>query len=245
MVKRILLITDNDELLTRFRKLVAEKKFTADDYIFEYAFSPNNKTLAAKYKAEKWIQPLKVKECMTALIEQYDLIFSLHCKQLFPAELVNKIRCINIHPGLNPNNRGWFPQVFSIINGLPSGATIHEIDEKLDHGPVICQKEVKIEPWDTSLTAYNKILDAEIELLRLHLESILEHTYSTFPTTEGNLNLKADFDALCPIDLSDVDTFQNHINKLRALTHGDYANAYFTDEEGKRIFVKIELKREM
>lgn len=185
-----------------------------------------------------------MKDEVDFLVKEYDMIFSLHCKQIFPSKLVNHVKCINVHPGLNPNNRGWFPQVFSIINSLPCGATIHEIDEHLDHGPIICQKEVKIEMWDTSLTAYNKILDAEIELLSENLLNILNYEYETTVKEEGNLNLKKDFDDLCKIDLDDRDTFRNHINKLRALTHGDYANAYFIDDLGNKIYLKLELKKE-
>ena len=238
----ILVITDNENLLHRFREIVSGKNLdTTGKYHFQYAFSPNNKSLVQKYKGEDWITPLKIKDHTAAIIDKYNLVISLHCKQLFPAELVRAVRCINIHPGLNPYNRGWFPQVFSILNGLPLGATIHEIDEEIDHGPIICQKKVPVEMWDTSLTAYNRVLDAEMELVENNLEPILEKTYQTTEGAEGNLNLKKDFNDLCELDLEDKDTFLNHINRLRALTHGDYSNAYFLDAEGKKIGVKIEL----
>lgn len=243
-MKNILLITDNEELLNRFKSLLKELKIDTKRYNFDYAYSYNNSHFIQKYENAEWIKPLNVKESISVLQSKYDLILSLHCKQLFPAQLVSEVRCINIHPGLNPFNRGWYPQVFSIINSFPSGATIHEIDQHLDHGPVICQKEVKIEMWDTSFTAYNKILDAEIELLAENLEKILEHNYTTTIKDEGNLNLKKDFNDLREIDLGNIDTFENHINKLRALTHGDYSNAYFFDQEGTKIYLKIELTKE-
>lgn len=244
-MKKILLLTDNEELLNRFKTLIKHKGLDNNsEFNFNYAFSFNNKAFLEKFKHSDWIKPLKVKDEVDFLIEEYDMLFSLHCKQIFPSKLVNHVKCINVHPGLNPNNRGWFPQVFSIINSLPCGATVHEIDEHLDHGPIICQKEVKIEMWDTSLTAYNKILDAEIELLSANLVNILNYKYETIVKGEGNLNLKKDFDVLCKIDLDDRDTFGNHINKLRALTHGDYANAYIIDDLGNKIHLKLELKKE-
>jgi len=244
-MKKILLLTDNEELLKRFKTLIKDKGLDKNsEFYFNYAFSFNNKAFLEKFKHSGWIKPLKVKDEVDFLVEEYDMLFSLHCKQIFPSKLVNHVKCINVHPGLNPNNRGWFPQVFSIINSLPCGATVHEIDVHLDHGPIICQKEVKIEMWDTSLTAYNKILDAEIELLSANLVNILNNEYETTVKEEGNLNLKKDFDDLCKIDLDDRDTFRNHINKLRALTHGDYANAYFIDNLGNKIHLKLELKKE-
>ncbi|MGB3465337.1 MAG: dTDP-4-amino-4,6-dideoxyglucose formyltransferase [Cyclobacteriaceae bacterium] len=242
---KILLISDNVELLGRFRKIVKAKQDIVESHkmVFDYAFSSWNKALKEKFAAEDWIAPLNIKSDPGKIAEQYQLVISLHCKQIFPDQLVEGVRCVNIHPGLNPHNRGWFPQVFSIINGLPSGATIHEIDTKLDHGPVICQKEVPIRSWDTSITAYNRILDAEMELLDANFEEIMTGQYETFDTEEGNLNLKADFDRLCELDLDQNDSMRNHLNKLRALTHGDYANAYYRAEDGAKVYVKVILER--
>ena len=51
---------------------------------------------------------------------------------MFPVDMVRNYRCINVHPGLNPYNRGWFPQTFSLVNHFPVGVTIHEMDAHLD-----------------------------------------------------------------------------------------------------------------
>lgn len=242
--KKILVLTDNDILLNRFIDLINVKKIKEKlNCDFNYFYSFNNKIFKTKYESLEWLKPIKINDSVDYLCENYDLIFSLHCKQIFPAKLVNSVRCINVHPGLNPYNRGWFPQVFSIINGLPCGATIHEIDEDLDHGPIICQKEVKVEISDTSFTLYNRILDTEINLLEDNIENIIEKKYETSIVGEGNINLKKDFDNLCEINLEDVDTFKNHINKLRSLTHGDYSNAYFKDENGNKIYLKLKMEK--
>ena len=168
---------------------------------------------------------------------KYELVISAHCKKLFPPKLVNSFRCINIHPGLNPYNRGYYPQTFSLINKLPVGATIHEIDEELDHGPIICQEEIKIQSTDTSFSLYNKIIKKEIELFENNFNSIINNNYTTItPKNEGNLNLKKDFDKLCKINLDSIDTFENHINLLKALTFDKYKNAYFIDKNGEKIY---------
>lgn len=242
MEKRILLLTDNEFLLYRFQECLSEIGLREKE-LFDYAYSSSNKSFRAKYGDDDWLKAINVKKDIGSLVEKYFLIISLHCKQLFPEKLIEEVKCINIHPGLNPYNRGWYPQVFSIINGLPVGATIHEIDSEIDHGVVICQKRVEIESWDTSLTAYNKILEAEMDLVKSHLDSIVRLSYSTSIKSEGNLNLKKDFDELCEINLGHKGTFQEHINLLRALTHGDYQNAYFFDEHGNKVYVSISLKQ--
>ena len=191
------------------------------------------------------IPRLNVREEASMMISTYNLVLSIHCKQLFPKELVNGIRCVNVHPGLNPYNRGWFPQVFSIINDLPSGVTIHEIDEDLDHGPIIVQREYEIESWDTSGSAYAKIMAIERELVLEWFIAIRDRKYETMPPPqEGNLNYKSDFDKLKHIDLNQEGTFGEFINRLRALTHDDFRNAYFIDSSGKKIFVRIKLEPE-
>ena len=243
-MKNILVFVDNEEILQRFKELTITKALEKKRGLkFEYAYSPRNPLFSKKFHTADWIKPILIKENIDWIIMKYELVFSLHSKQIFPSELVKKIRCINIHPGLNPFNRGWFPHVFSIINSLPCGATIHEIDEHLDHGPIICQKEVRVEEHDTSLSTYNKILDAESELISKYLESIINGNYTTHVKGKGNLNKKKDYLKLCEIDLYDKDTFKNHINKLRALTHGNYSNAYFKDESGNKIFLKLELTK--
>lgn len=233
----VLVLTDNLYLAGQFKALVATKPALAA-VLFEYRCSPASEAVMQPYG----IMPLNVKQDWQSLVGHYSLIISAHCKQLFPAGLVEQVRCVNVHPGLNPYNRGWFPQVFSIINKLPLGATIHEIDAELDHGPIIVQKQVPLHEYDTSLTAYNRVLAAELELLDSHLEAIISGHYTIAkPAEVGNLNLKKDFNKLLAIDSSEPLTFGQAIDRLRALTHGNYQNAYFFDKEGNKIFVNLTL----
>jgi methionyl-tRNA formyltransferase len=191
------------------------------------------------------IPRLNVREQAQELARKYNLAISIHCKQLFPAALVNAVRCVNVHPGLNPHNRGWFPQVFSIMNGLKAGVTIHEMDDQIDHGPIIVQKEYTIEPWDTSGTAYAKIMKLERELILENFSAIRQGTYRAIaPQAEGNINLKKQFDALKCIDLEEEGKFRDFLNRLRALTHDDFKNAYFVDASGRKVFVRVMLQPE-
>lgn len=231
---KILIITDNLFMLEHFKRIIKKSDVDVD-----FRCSPNS-------PLNVMLKTLVIKDNISSIREKYDLIFSAHSKQLFPAEVVNTIRCINIHPGLNPYNRGWFPQVFSIINKLPFGATIHEMDEELDHGMIICQKEVAIEMWDTSLTAYEKVQFAEIELLEEWMPRLISGNYiKNKPKEVGNLNLKKDFNKMCKIDLNKVQKIGDTIDLLRSLTHGDYKNAFFLDDKtGDKVYLKLEIIKE-
>ena len=241
--KRVLVITDNIQWFGDFRQILAAKSFTAVS--FRYYCSPASKKMFKDLIDQGEIEAVVLKEHETEIIEEFDLVISLHCKQLFSSHLVNAVTCINIHPGLNPNNRGWYPQVFSILNKLPHGATIHLIDEELDHGAIIAQEEVPIYAWDTSLSVYERTLQAELKLIEENIEDILESSFtSKNPDSEGNVNYKADFNKLREIDLAEEGTFGDFVDRLRALSHGEFKNAYFTTPEGEKVFLKLELTKE-
>jgi methionyl-tRNA formyltransferase len=241
MKNNILIISDNEFLIEAFRELKSVKYLSAKNFIFDYRFSFSNVDLIEKYSGFEWISSLEIKKNVAQLSERYGLIISLHCKQLFPVELINKVRCINVHPGFNPHNRGWFPQVFSIINKKPCGVTIHEIDEELDHGSVIVREMVPVFSWDTSFSLYERLLQKELELLDKYIEDIVVSRYVAVPVEEGNVNYKKDFRNLCEIDLNESGTWGDHIDRLRALSHNGYRNAYFFDEKGKRVYINIQL----
>ena len=181
------------------------------------------------------------------LIKKYDLIFSIHCKQLFPSRLVNSVRCINIHPGYNPINRGWYPQVFAIIHDLPIGATIHEMDEKLDNGPIIARKLVPKYNIDSSEDLYNRIIEAELDLLNKNIIAIINNEYTPFePEDQGQVFLKKDFNILCEFDLEEKASFREFLNRLRALNHGDYQNAFYWDPQLKeKVYINLELSKKL
>lgn len=244
MYKNILIITDNINIASRFENEVLSR---LDDKTVNIKFgcSPFSEISSFKLKHFKIKEvDLRNEISIENIINNYDLVFSIHCKQLFPKNLINKVKCINIHPGYNPINRGWYPQVFAIINDLDIGATIHEIDEEIDHGNIIVREKVNKFEDDTSLSLYNRVVDKEIKLLKENFEKILKNQYSSFkPEKEGRLYLKKDFNDLCELDLNERITMGDAIKKLRALTHGDYKNAYYLDEFGNDIYISVNISK--
>lgn len=242
-MQQILIITDNPHQAKRFEKEVWPIVSTPHNKLSFYC-SPY--TSPDQFDLETSIDGIDLRddESVKGLLK-FDLIISIHCMQLFPKSLVDSVRCVNVHPGYNPINRGWYPQVFAIIHGLQIGATIHEIDEHLDHGNIISRAFVEKHSYDTSKTIYDRVLNMEIELLKENIESILTNSYqSEIPEGKGNLYLKKDFNDLCQLDLDKSYRLGDAINLLRALTHGEYKNAYFIDEKGNKVFVSIQLENE-
>ncbi len=230
--KRVLILVDNDYLYREFIKIV--QSLDMETIEFSYGCSPGNVSLISSN-----LKVYHLKYDAQDISKKFDLVISLHCKQIFPPNLTKNVRCINIHPGYNPYNRGWYPHVFSILNKLPTGATIHEIDDEIDHGPIIAQEKVDILSIDDSFSLYHRILRAELKLINDNIKNIVYGTYSGVEAPEGNINYKRDYEKLCEIDLNEVGTFGEFIDRVRCLTHNGYKNAYFIDEDGKKIFVQI------
>lgn len=72
---------------------------------------------------------------------------------------------VNVHPGILPGNRGLDNLKWSLILGLPVGVTSHFIDEKIDMGTGIMQKQIEIESGDSIRDLYIKQRNAEQEVL--------------------------------------------------------------------------------
>ena len=137
-----------------------------------------------------------------------------------------------------------FHQVFSIINKLPIGVTIHIMDEEIDHGDIIVQEKIELFSEDRSLDVYRRILNKEIELLERYIDDIISNRYTAItPLQEGNYNSIEDYHTLCKIDLTQKVTMKEAIDYLRAMTHPPYENSYFVDENGDKIFISLNLKK--
>jgi phosphoribosylglycinamide formyltransferase-1 len=73
-----------------------------------------------------------------------------------------KNRIMNIHPALLPSFPGLDAQKQALDWGVKvSGATVHFVDEELDHGPIILQEAVPVEESDTEESLEERILKVE------------------------------------------------------------------------------------
>ena len=71
-------------------------------------------------------------------------------------------RIINIHPSLLPKYKGLNTHRRAIENmETVAGCTVHYVNENLDDGEIILQKEVRIDNDDTEHTLSDKVLEEE------------------------------------------------------------------------------------
>jgi dTDP-4-amino-4,6-dideoxyglucose formyltransferase len=239
LIKRILVVSENQELSIFMMDVMRNQTFY-DSLKVDFCYSLQNKDPQKMIAIGATLIDLKDAVTIERVLKNYDLIFSLHCKQIFPRYLVENIPCINFHPGFNPFNRGWFPQAFSIVNGMTAGSTIHLMDAEVDNGAIIAQKMVELSLSDTSLEAYRKVIQAEKDLINENIGRILNGNFIAIPPIEkGNYNDIKDFNLMCKLDLKSVGSLGDHINLLRATSHGNFKNAYFMDEFGKKYYIRV------
>lgn len=232
MKKRILCMTDHPRVYAFAKAIFADKGIKAT-----WAQSPcGDKVCGLSVRNLK--DPIEI----DAIVKNYALVLSLHCKQIFPPELAYGTRCVNFHPGFNPINRGWFPSQFSIADGRQTGVTIHEIDAGIDSGKVIDRRAVNVESWDTSETVYEKIMRLEELMLDEWLPVLVSGEYESVKVEDGNYNSIKDYDEFRQLDLNEPCTVRDVIDHLRALTHGKYKNAYFIDDTGRKVWARISLE---
>jgi phosphoribosylglycinamide formyltransferase-1 len=74
-------------------------------------------------------------------------------------------RIINIHPSLLPKFPGLGAWKQALAAGEKvTGCTVHYVDEQIDHGDILGQREVPVLPNDTSEALHDRIQVAEREL---------------------------------------------------------------------------------
>jgi len=74
-------------------------------------------------------------------------------------------RIINIHPSLLPKFAGLEAWKQALAAGEKvTGCTVHYVDEKIDHGQILAQREVTILPNDTPESLHARIQVVEHEL---------------------------------------------------------------------------------
>ncbi len=88
------------------------------------------------------------------------------------------LRILNIHPSLLPSFPGLDAQHQAFDYGVRvSGCTVHFVDEKLDHGPIVLQEAVTVENGDTAETLSARILATEHRVYTEAIRIVLAGRY--------------------------------------------------------------------
>ena len=100
---------------------------------------------------------------------------------------IPRLGCVNVHASLLPRWRGAAPVERALLAGDEStGVTIMLMEEGLDTGPVLLQREVAIEPKDTGASLRARLAELGAPLLIEALQGLADGTLHPCPQpTEG------------------------------------------------------------
>ncbi len=124
----------------------------------------------------------KVVECdrkvNVEFLRKYSIDFavSYRCPHIIRKPVIDYLQgnIINMHISLLPWNRGSDPNLWSFLENTPKGVTIHYLDEGLDTGQIIAQKEIVFDGKDETLaTTYQKLNEEIIALFKNKWRAIL------------------------------------------------------------------------
>ncbi len=88
--------------------------------------------------------------------------------KIIPKQVLNrpKLGIVNVHPSLLPKYRGPSPVQSAIAHQEKiSGVSIMLLDEKMDHGPILAQKEIPIARNETTSSFFRKVIEIGAPLL--------------------------------------------------------------------------------
>lgn len=93
---------------------------------------------------------------------------------------IPKIGSVNLHASLLPKYRGAAPIHWAVINGEEeTGCTIFFLDEQVDTGKIILQKDITIGDNETTGEVYSRLMEQGSLALLEAVNQIGENTYST------------------------------------------------------------------
>ena len=122
--------------------------------------SPGNfRTRLDPQSESELVQILRDADVELVVLAGFMRILKSQMLQAFPR------RIINIHPSLLPKFPGLFAWKQALAAGEKiTGCTVHYVDEEIDHGDIIAQREVPVLPDDTPETLHARIQIAERNL---------------------------------------------------------------------------------
>lgn len=150
---------------------------------------------------------------------------------------------LNLHPAYLPYNRGAYPNVWSIVDGTPAGATLHLLDEGIDTGPILARREVEVRPDDTGKSLYRRLEQACISLFEDAWPKWRAGELEPVEQAEedGTYHEVDDVQEIDEIDPDETYTARELIDIFRARTFPPHDGAYVDTDEG-RVYIELDLE---
>lgn len=178
-----------------------------------------------------------------------DYLICIHFPYIIPPAVlaIPRLGVLNLHPAYLPFNRGWHTPSWTILQGTPAGATLHFMDEGLDTGDIVHQKQLPVACGDTADSLYTRLKELEIEVFREAWPSLLARAPQRMAqTAPGTFHRRQDLfeQHVQKIELDEEYKAEELLDRLRALTTSEIKEACYFEKGGKRYRVRLLLQEE-
>lgn len=149
---------------------------------------------------------------------------------------------LNFHPSLLPCARGKNYNFWTIVEEVPFGVTIHFVNEEIDSGDILFQKEIAVLWEDTGKTLYEKAQIEMIDLFKHNYCALVEGNYirRKQDLKQGSFHLGIEMEKKAELNLKSTLLVRELLNLLRAKTFKPYPGCYFFDG-GRKYEVRIRI----
>ena len=122
------------------------------------------------------------------LSKKYDICISYCYGPILKKTEIEILNCkiLNLHPSFLPYGKGIYPILWAAYENLPFGASIHEINHKIDSGPIYVQEKIDIDPEMNLEQARFLLFDAAKVLLSKNLIKIMNNDLKPIRQIEDN-----------------------------------------------------------
>ncbi|BCN32520.1 formyltransferase family protein [Anaeromicropila herbilytica] len=156
-----------------------------------------------------------------------DLLFlSLEFDTIIKTKRFKSKKLFNIHFSLLPKYKGMYTSAIPILNDeKKTGVTLHKIEDGIDTGDIVAQKEFDIYDYDTSRNLYIKYIQHATVLVKENIEKLIydheniKYTQQDWEHSSYYSKNYIDYKNLS-IDLNQ--TSRSIYNQLRAFTFREY-----------------------
>ena len=123
-----------------------------------------------------------------------DIFLSVWYRRLLGPELLAlpRIAALNLHGSLLPRYRGRAPVNWVLVNGERwTGVTLHHMTVEADAGDIVAQEPIPIDPDDTALTLYRRMVKVGVDLLVRWYPAVLDGTAPRVPQDHARASVCA------------------------------------------------------
>tara|TARA_B100001964_G_scaffold230433_1_gene283916 strand:- start:86 stop:868 length:783 start_codon:yes stop_codon:yes gene_type:complete len=169
----------------------------------------------------------------------YDWLLNIWGHSVFPINFLNKFNNnLNIHPSYLPYGKGKDSSLWTVVNNYPAGTTLHKMTNKLDGGPIFCQKRFDFSFPTTGNDIYKRSLRDSVSLFTKNWTRI--RNLKMQPKKQKLNNVKTYYRSkMLKENLVDLDDNKNKKIKefiIKSLAHNFFPNFNIKIKFNKKIF---------